>query len=99
MDHLRNIYALLKDMNVPHVDSLSHTGDSLVVLSPRGIHDEPKTERELLQALICVLEALEVRRAQVVDFKNKILIRCRFFMVLQSQFSTETFVGLMSCDA
>ncbi|KAF8508186.1 hypothetical protein BU17DRAFT_56879 [Hysterangium stoloniferum] len=58
--HLRNIYSLLGSKNIPHVDSLVHHFDTTVVLSPRGIAEPPKTEKELLAALICVLEALEV---------------------------------------
>ncbi|THU97186.1 hypothetical protein K435DRAFT_857810 [Dendrothele bispora CBS 962.96] len=65
VSHLCNIYALLKEMCVPHVDSLFRSYGTTLVLSPRGIPDEPKTEGELLEALICVLEALEVLHGAV----------------------------------
>ncbi|KAF8523783.1 hypothetical protein BU17DRAFT_85664 [Hysterangium stoloniferum] len=81
--HLRNMYSLLGSKNIPHVDSLVHHFDMTVVLSPRGIAELPKTEKELLAALICVLEALEASR----------------FFINHHQFFTETFVGQMSCDA
>jgi len=61
VSHLRHIYALLREMRVPHVDSLVLWYETTLHLSPRGVPDKPKTERELLEALICVLEALEVR--------------------------------------
>lgn len=58
--HLKNIYALLKEKHVPYVDSLVHNYDSTFILSPRGLAEQPRTEKELLEALTCVLEALIV---------------------------------------
>jgi hypothetical protein len=58
--YLQHIYALLETRQVPHVDSLEHHFDTTVVLSPRGLAKTPTSEEELLSALTCVLEALEV---------------------------------------
>jgi hypothetical protein len=58
--HLQSIYAHLEERKVPNVDSLVYQYDTTFVLSPRGITKPPKTEKELLDAIISVLEALEV---------------------------------------
>jgi len=71
--HLQTIYKLLDGKKVPNVDSLKHLysgrsvdplrpGDQKVVLSPRGIATTPASEEELVEALICVLNALVVSR-------------------------------------
>lgn len=60
--HLRSVYKLLEDKQVPHVDSLVYHYDTKFVLSPRGIAKPPTSEEELSSAIICVLEALEVTR-------------------------------------
>ena len=59
IDHLRNVYHILQNKKVPNVDSLAASFDTTAVLSPRGITKLPHGERELLEALICVLEALQ----------------------------------------
>jgi len=68
VENLRKTYHLLQHKGVPHVDSLVHHFDTTVVLSPRGNPKPPETEPELLAALVCVLEALEVSRT---DPRNK----------------------------
>lgn len=57
---LRNTYHLLANKNVPHVDYVLHEYDTTLVLQPRGISKPPETEGDLLAALECVLEMLEV---------------------------------------
>ena len=59
IDHLRNVYRILENKKVRHVDSLAASFDTTAVLSLRGITKLPCDERELLEALICVLEALQ----------------------------------------
>jgi hypothetical protein len=66
--HLRNIYQLLQDKCVLNVDSLlqyyinDHVHGSVVYLQPKGIDDTPRSGQEVLEAVLCVLEALVVRR-------------------------------------
>jgi hypothetical protein len=62
MAHLLSIYSLLREKRVPYVDRLEHHFDTTVILSPRGIAEPPRTEKELVTAIICVLEALVVSR-------------------------------------
>ncbi|KAI9455635.1 hypothetical protein HD554DRAFT_267293 [Boletus coccyginus] len=57
---LQSIYGLLLKRRVPNVDSLKHHFDTSLILSPRGLAETPTSEEELLSAIICVLEALEV---------------------------------------
>ena len=59
IEHLRNIYHILQNKKVPNVDSLATSFETTAVLTPRGIIKPPQGERELLEALICVLEALQ----------------------------------------
>ena len=59
IEHLQNVYHALQNKQVPNVDSLTTSSDATAVLSPRGIAKPPRGERELLGALICVLEALQ----------------------------------------
>ncbi|KAG6910045.1 hypothetical protein DXG01_013769 [Tephrocybe rancida] len=58
--HLQKVYQLLQEKNVPHVDQLQTTFGTTAILYPRGMFRLPQDESELLGALICVLEALEV---------------------------------------
>ncbi|KAJ7220758.1 hypothetical protein GGX14DRAFT_431977 [Mycena pura] len=62
MDHLDKIYIILGQKSVPHTDKLLHfiPDEHKVILHPRGDARGPKTEDELLDAVICVLEMLEV---------------------------------------
>jgi hypothetical protein len=60
IDHLRKVYQTLQNKNVPNVDSLTAAVDqTTAILFPRGNTDPPHSERELVEALICVLEALQ----------------------------------------
>ncbi|TFK23108.1 hypothetical protein FA15DRAFT_705765 [Coprinopsis marcescibilis] len=56
--HLRSVYAMLKDHDVPNVDYLSYNRDQVVRLEPRGIQMKPHTKQELHDCVRCVLEAL-----------------------------------------
>ena len=60
--HIQAVYDTLNNKGVPHIDSLVHTFDTTVILSPRGIAKPPTSEKELLDAVIFVLEALEARK-------------------------------------
>jgi hypothetical protein len=62
VERLRNIYGLMSTKNVPNVDKLLRHSGTTVVLTPRGIADLPKTERELVAALIYILEALKASK-------------------------------------
>ena len=57
---LVNTYELLRAKAVPNTDRLEYSSEKKMILSPRGIDYIPKTERELMDAVVCVLEALEV---------------------------------------
>ena len=62
LDRLGRIYHLLKEQKVPNTDQLVHMSKekATAVLSPRGIERLPETEDELLSALKCVLECLQI---------------------------------------
>jgi DNA-binding NarL/FixJ family response regulator len=67
VQHLRRIYQELNKKGVPHVDYLAHssieedaTRGGVVYLGPKGIANKPSNVKELMEALICVLEALVV---------------------------------------
>ncbi|KAM6493366.1 hypothetical protein JOM56_011500 [Amanita muscaria] len=73
VNHLRKVYYLLQDKRVPHVDRLVRHFDTTVILFPRGISAPPTNEQELLAALICILEALEVNDPQrwiIIDWED-----------------------------
>ncbi|THU76902.1 hypothetical protein K435DRAFT_878587 [Dendrothele bispora CBS 962.96] len=59
IEHLKNIYHWLTEMRVPNTDSVHCISDEVIVLQPRGHHELPKTEKELLEAVRCVLEVLK----------------------------------------
>ncbi|KAJ7201602.1 hypothetical protein GGX14DRAFT_464373, partial [Mycena pura] len=62
MKHLQKMYAYLEEKKVPHTDAMLHfiPENDKVILQPRGDARGPKTVDELLDAVICVLEMLEV---------------------------------------
>jgi hypothetical protein len=66
IQHLQEIYHLLKEKKVPNVDRLelavannSHS-ESVVYLAPKGMPVDPKTVEEVFDAIGCVLKALIV---------------------------------------
>ena len=63
VEKLIDIYDRLKHKGVPNVDQLDHadTKKGEVYLSPKGMDVRPKDKKELLEAIICILEALVVR--------------------------------------
>ncbi|KAJ7220753.1 hypothetical protein GGX14DRAFT_353960 [Mycena pura] len=64
LNHLEKMYVYLRAKEVPHVDTLTRSirehNINKAILHPRGDARGPKTEGELLDAVICVLEMLEV---------------------------------------
>lgn len=58
--YLQNIYKALSEKQVPHVDHLTHSLNTTVYLEPKGVVVRPSNEEELLEALACVLQALQV---------------------------------------
>jgi hypothetical protein len=61
-EYIRNIYRLLKEKDVPHVDTLTHAvvDGSTIYVEPKGIATKPSNEKELLEAIVCVLQALQI---------------------------------------
>jgi hypothetical protein len=62
---LKTIYELLVRKSVPNVDSLylAKLDDSscgIVYLQPRGLNDSPRFVRDVVDAIVCILEALVV---------------------------------------
>jgi hypothetical protein len=51
---------MIREKRVPNTDNLVLADGLRVFLTPRGLPNRPQTERELLSAIICVLEALTV---------------------------------------
>jgi hypothetical protein len=58
VQYLKSIYQYLKE--VPNTDSLYFCSEETIVLQPRGLLAKPTTEKELLEAVSCVLEVLKV---------------------------------------
>jgi hypothetical protein len=62
-----NIYHWLKQKNVPNVDRLvaSYNGHpehgSSIYLQPKGLELQPQLVSEIIEAVVCVLQALLVR--------------------------------------
>jgi hypothetical protein len=64
--HLKTIYELLAHKSVPNVDSLylhklNDPTRGIVYLQPRGLNAYPKFAQDVVDAIVCVLEALVVR--------------------------------------
>jgi hypothetical protein len=60
IQHLKTIYASLEEKQVPNTDSLVYAEDDTVLLQPRGDCEKPRKEKELLEALVCILNGLIV---------------------------------------
>ena len=58
--YIQEIYQQLKDKDVPHVDALTYADGSTVYVEPKGIAVVPSNEKELLEAITCVLQSLQV---------------------------------------
>ena len=61
ISHLTKIYNLLKDKDVPNVDTLQGTEGNRIFLSPVGLDVWPSSGSEAFNAMVCVLNALKVR--------------------------------------
>jgi hypothetical protein len=59
---LVNLYEILKKKGVPNTDRLVcyNNESGSVYLTPKGLQAVPKNQQELLEAIICILEALVV---------------------------------------
>ena len=62
VEKLKNVYNILTEKGVPNVDRLicANNQDGVVYLGPKGMSVRPSNQKELLEAVICVLEALVV---------------------------------------
>ncbi|RHZ82138.1 hypothetical protein Glove_114g70 [Diversispora epigaea] len=60
VEKLKNVYFLLKKKGVPNVDDLLQAGKGAVYLGPKGMSVRPNNQKELLEAIACILEALVV---------------------------------------
>ncbi|THU91563.1 hypothetical protein K435DRAFT_863292 [Dendrothele bispora CBS 962.96] len=59
IEHLKGIYHQLIEKGVPNTDSLYYSSGKTIVLQPRSHLAKPKTEKELLEAVSCVLQVLK----------------------------------------
>ena len=60
IQHLENIYTLLRHRNVPNTDHIMLTKGKTLYFVPRGIPVPSKNQADLRGCLVCVLEALVV---------------------------------------
>ena len=60
VQYIQNIYRQLQEKDLPLVDALTHTSGSTIYVKPKGIAVKPRNKKELLDAIICVLQALQV---------------------------------------
>ena len=93
---IKNIYGQLKEKGVPHVDTLTFADGPVIYLEPRGIDIKPSNEKELLQAVICVLKTLQV--CTIIH-----ALACQFtsylrFFIHHQRYIIETSGGLMFFD-
>ncbi|KAF8572904.1 hypothetical protein K439DRAFT_1643341 [Ramaria rubella] len=58
--HLDAIYASLQEWGVPNTDRIIYAKGEAVYLAPRGILVPPKTQVDLRECVICILDALVV---------------------------------------
>ena len=82
---IKNIYDQLKEKGVPHVDTLTFAAGPAIYLEPRGIEIKPSNEKELLQAVTCVLKALQA--CTIIH-----ALACQFISYLGSS-STTSFIS------
>lgn len=97
---LLDIYALLKEKDVPNVDTLIRVRGTTAQLGPVGEDCLPESEEELLKALICILEALEVSIYLLYGAslqQASAICRCPYRKCMggRSKSSIEIFDGLM----
>ncbi len=70
VEKLKNIYEILNKKKVPNVDNLLHADNEkgVVYLGPKGTSTKPKNQKELIEAICCVLEALVVRIIVIAQY-------------------------------
>jgi hypothetical protein len=65
ISHLRTVYQLLRQKDVPNVDSALNLYDdtshgAVAYLQPKGVNRQPISLQEVVDAVVCILEALVV---------------------------------------
>jgi hypothetical protein len=61
VSRVMSIYHLLTEKRVRHIDQIIHAYSDTLVFVPHGrTSSHPQTEKQLCEALVCVLEALVV---------------------------------------
>jgi hypothetical protein len=60
VEKLVDTYKLLQTKAVPNTDHLEDASENRIMLLPRGVDNMPKSEQELVDAIVCILEALVV---------------------------------------
>jgi hypothetical protein len=65
VSHITTIYLLLEKKGVPNVDRLigfasDEEQGSIIYLHPKGVDSAPQSEKEIIKAVECVLQALLV---------------------------------------
>jgi hypothetical protein len=60
IQHLKKIYHYLGQKRVPNTDSPHCISEKMIILQPLGLLAKPQTEKELLEAVSCVLQVLKV---------------------------------------
>ncbi|KAF9066990.1 hypothetical protein BDP27DRAFT_1404061 [Rhodocollybia butyracea] len=58
VQHLKTVYRLLKEADVPNTDSLVSAKDNVVFLEPIGLAVSPNTVGQLKECILCILDAL-----------------------------------------
>ena len=97
--HLKTIYELLARKSVPNVDNLflAHPKRGIVYLQPRGLDVTPKIAQDVVDAILCVLEALEVRIQFIHVEVTSTDVSRSLCMPVRTRCSTGIFVGQIFC--
>jgi hypothetical protein len=96
--HLKTIYELLAEKSVPNMDSLylaklDDPSCGIVYFQPRGLNVYPRFAHDVVDAIVCILEALVVR-IRFIHFEVSLAyIPRRLCMPIQTLCSTETSAG------
>ncbi|THU85684.1 hypothetical protein K435DRAFT_384769 [Dendrothele bispora CBS 962.96] len=70
IEHLKGIYHQLIEKGVPNTDSLYYSSGKTIVLQPRSHLAKPKTEKELLEAVSCVLQVLKAIHSALIFHRD-----------------------------
>ncbi|KAF9059376.1 hypothetical protein BDP27DRAFT_1341538 [Rhodocollybia butyracea] len=79
VEHLKTIYQLLKEADVPNTDSLVSAKDNVVYLQPIGLAVAPSDIGQLKDCILCILDALiKVHEIPVYhrDIRKENVLRC-----------------------